>query len=143
MRETTDCYVFPCFNHTFVVFPKNSYKEHTKRHYAIEGDLGRIEIEKTVVSPTVVTRHTQRFANGGKRRCQTYYRIVKKKSIGNNKYLYDFWQAVVVNKLVKMNDKMVRCWSIATAFLEEDSPEYAMINTRIETIMHDFRKPIV
>jgi hypothetical protein len=38
-----------------------------------------------------------------------------------------------------IENKAHRRWEIATVLAGEDSSEYAMINTKIETILHDYR----
>lgn len=134
MFETPDAYVFPCYNHKKVYFRKSNYNRHIDRHYAIEGEKGRTEIEKTLVNPLVVTSHAQRDGNGVTiRKCQTFYRIVKKQSIGGGKFKLDYWQVIIIN------NRLAKRWEIATAIYEESSPEYAMINNKIERILWDNR----
>lgn len=134
MNEAPDHYSFKCFNHNFVVFTKANYQRHLLRHNCIEGESGRNEMEKVLVSPSVVTRYTQKNNNGsGTRKCQSFYRIFGKKDMGGGKLLLDYWQVVIIY------NRWSKRWEIATAYIEESSPEYAMINTRLETILYDNR----
>jgi len=92
------------------------------------------KIEDVLLEPHVITSYIQNNPiNGAKKKCQAFYRIVKRKSIGSGKFLLDYWQAIIVH------NKWNKRWEIATVLYEEDTPEYAMINTRIETILHDYR----
>ena len=135
MKETSEDYLFQSTTHSaLVAFTKNNYDRHIPRHPFIAGKEGLLKIEEVLLNPQVITSYTQNNpANGKKKKCQAFYRIVKRKNIGSGKSLLDYWQAIIVQ------NKWHKRWEIATVLYEEDTPEYAMINTRIETILHDYR----
>lgn len=136
MRETPEDYLFQSFNHNRpVAFTKNNYKKHLPRHRAIAGVEGLSKIEDALLNPHVVTHYTQKDLKiNSKRKCQAFYRVLRSKSIGNGKSLLDYWQVIIIK------NERHRRWEVATAIYEEGSLEYAMINTRIETILYDNRK---
>jgi hypothetical protein len=135
MRETSDDYLFQSLTHSCpVAFTKNNYAKHIPRHPYIAGKDGLARIEEALLNPSVITRYTQSpHIPKAKRRCQAFYKILKRRDIGGGKFLLDYWQVIMIE------NKAHRRWEIATVLAGEDSPEYAMINTKIETILHDYR----
>lgn len=135
MKETPEDYFFQSLNHSKpVAFTKNNYKKHIPRHPFIVGEEGLSKIEDALLNPQVITHYTQKdLKTNDKRKCQAFYRILKRKSIGDNKFLLDYWKVVIIN------NRWHRRWEIATVLYGESSPEYAMINSRVETVLHDYR----
>lgn len=136
MKETPNDYLFQSLNHErLVAFTKNNYNRHIPRHPFIAGSEGLSKIEDALLYPSVITHYTQEdFKTKRKKRCQVFYKILKQKNIGGGKYLLDYWQVIMIE------NKFYRRWEIATVLYEESSPEYAMINTRVEAILYDYRK---
>ena len=137
MKETDEDYLFRSLNHSkLVAFTKDNYKRHIPRHPFIAGREGLAKIEDALSNPQVITHYTQKdHQTNDKRKCQAFYRILKRKNIGDNKFLLDYWQVIIISNWRH------RRWEVATVLYEECSPEYAMINLRVETILYDYRKP--
>lgn len=134
MKETTTNYLFQSLNAGLVAFTKNNYKRHIPRHPAIAGKEGLLNIEEALLNPHVITEYTQN-ANGSQptRECRTFYKIVKRRLTGSGKAILDYWQVIIIN------NTLYKRWEVATAIYEESSPEYTMINSRVETILQDYR----
>lgn len=135
MKETSEDYLFQSATHNApIAFTKNNYHKHIPRHPFIAGKEGLSKIEDALLDPHVITGYTQNnLADRAKRKCQAFYRIVKRENIGGGKSLLDYWQVIIVR-----NERHKR-WEVATVLYEEDALEYAMINTRIEAVLHDYR----
>ncbi|GEM_PF-2243422 len=137
MQETSEDYLFQSLNHSKpVAFTKKNYQRHIPRHPFIAGEEGLSKIEDALLNPQVITHYTQKYPETSyERKCQAFYRILKRKSIGDKKFVLDYWQVIIID------NRRHRRWEVATVLFEESSPEYAMINSRVETILHDYRNP--
>ncbi|HEY5220612.1 MAG TPA: hypothetical protein VIJ29_00465 [Candidatus Paceibacterota bacterium] len=135
MKETKEDYLFNAIDQSrMIVFRKGNYIRHIPKHPYIEGTEGLSSIEEAVLNPSIITAYTRvDTRTGAQSKCQGYYKITKKKSLGKDKYMIDYWQVCVIYNV------RFRRWEIATVLLEMDSPEYVMINTRIEKILYDYR----
>ncbi len=117
-----------------VALTKNNYNKHIPRHPFIAGSEGLSKIESALLYPSVITHYTQKdLKTKRKKKCQVFYKILKQKNIGSGKHLLDYWQVIIIE------NRFSKRWEIATVLYEEGSPEYAMINTRVETVLHDYR----
>lgn len=134
MKETAADYLFQSPNTGLVAFTKKNYKKHIPRHPAIAGKEGLLNIGEALLNPHVITEYTQN-ANGSQpsRECRIFYKIVKRRLTGGGKVVLDYWQVIVINNI------LYKRWEVATAIYEESSPEYTMINSRVETILQDYR----
>ena len=134
MKENDTDYFFQTLDAGLTAFTKKNYKRHVPRHPAIAGMEGLIKIQEALLYPHVITGYTQNV-NGTQheRECRAFYKIIKRRPIGGGKFLLDYWQIIVINNTLHKR------WEVATAIYEESSPEYTMINSRIENILHDYR----
>lgn len=131
MEENDELFIFPCLRHRKVFLRKGNYKKHELYHLEIVGRDGLMEIERTLVEPSFITRHILRDRrNKIVKRTQAFYRILGKRNTIRGESVIDYWKVLIVKNKGPIQ------WEVATAFINS-RPRYAMFDKKIEEILYE------